>query len=93
MAPAAAGGGARVGGRDAAQAEVRVRARASLADTLFALGCGRLFEGSPQQMWASLSQLTPLPDDTLVYCAYEYTQSNARWVYMCVWGGVPCMIN
>ncbi|KAG2431271.1 hypothetical protein HYH02_013404 [Chlamydomonas schloesseri] len=48
-------------------------------DTLFALGCGRLFEGSPQQMWASLSKLTPLPDDTLVYCAHEYTQSNARF--------------
>eukprot|EP00198_Chlamydomonas_reinhardtii_P013489 XP_001702826.1 predicted protein [Chlamydomonas reinhardtii] len=48
-------------------------------DTLFALGCGRLFEGSPQQMWTSLSQLAPLPDDTLVYCAHEYTQSNARF--------------
>ncbi|KAF8058326.1 gloB [Scenedesmus sp. PABB004] len=48
-------------------------------DTLFALGCGRLFEGDPQTMWASLSKLTPLPRDTLVYCAHEYTQSNARF--------------
>ena len=48
-------------------------------DTLFALGCGRLFEGTPQQMWASLSRLRALPDDTKVYCAHEYTQSNARF--------------
>lgn len=48
-------------------------------DTLFSLGCGRLFEGTPAQMWASLSKLLPLPDDTLVYCAHEYTQGNARF--------------
>jgi len=48
-------------------------------DTLFALGCGRLFEGTPQQMWASLSKLLPLPDATRVFCAHEYTQSNARF--------------
>ncbi len=48
-------------------------------DTLFALGCGRLFEGTPQQMWASLSRLTELPDETRVYCAHEYTQANARF--------------
>jgi hydroxyacylglutathione hydrolase len=48
-------------------------------DTLFALGCGRLFEGHPEMMWASLSKLLPLPRDTLVYCAHEYTQSNARF--------------
>jgi len=48
-------------------------------DTLFALGCGRLFEGTPQQMWASLLKLRALPDDTRVYCAHEYTQSNARF--------------
>ena len=48
-------------------------------DTIFALGCGRLFEGSPQQMWSSLSKLRALPDDTKVYCAHEYTQSNARF--------------
>jgi hydroxyacylglutathione hydrolase len=48
-------------------------------DTLFALGCGRLFEGDPKTMWSSLSKLLPLPADTLVYCAHEYTQSNARF--------------
>jgi hydroxyacylglutathione hydrolase len=48
-------------------------------DTLFALGCGRLFEGSPAQMWESLSKLRALPDETQVYCAHEYTQANARF--------------
>ena len=48
-------------------------------DTLFSLGCGRLFEGSAQQMWDSLSRLSALPDDTLVYCAHEYTESNGRF--------------
>ncbi|MBL8698998.1 MAG: hydroxyacylglutathione hydrolase [Alphaproteobacteria bacterium] len=48
-------------------------------DTLFLLGCGRLFEGTPAQMWTSLGKLRALPDDTLVYCAHEYTQSNARF--------------
>ncbi|KAG2482739.1 hypothetical protein HYH03_018334 [Edaphochlamys debaryana] len=48
-------------------------------DTLFALGCGRLFEGDPPTMWASLSKLLPLPDATRVYCAHEYTQSNAKF--------------
>jgi len=48
-------------------------------DTLFSLGCGRLFEGTSQQMWSSLLKLRALPDDTRVYCAHEYTQSNARF--------------
>ncbi|HKI75367.1 MAG TPA: hydroxyacylglutathione hydrolase [Pseudomonadales bacterium] len=48
-------------------------------DALFALGCGRLFEGTPQQMWTSLQKLRALPDDTAVYCAHEYTQANARF--------------
>ncbi len=48
-------------------------------DTLFALGCGRLFEGTPQQMWTSLLKLRALPDETRIYCAHEYTQSNARF--------------
>lgn len=48
-------------------------------DTLFLLGCGRLFEGTPEQMWRSLGKLRALPDDTAVYCAHEYTQSNARF--------------
>ena len=48
-------------------------------DTLFALGCGRLFEGTPAQMSASLKKLMALPDATAVYCAHEYTQANARF--------------
>ena len=48
-------------------------------DTLFALGCGRLFEGTPQQMWSSLSKLKNLPAETRVFCAHEYTQSNAHF--------------
>lgn len=48
-------------------------------DTLFAGGCGRLFEGTPQQMTASLAKLAALPDDTAVYCAHEYTVSNLRF--------------
>jgi hydroxyacylglutathione hydrolase len=45
-------------------------------DTLFGCGCGRLFEGSAEQMWTSLCRLAALPADTRVYCAHEYTQSN-----------------
>ena len=48
-------------------------------DALFALGCGRLFEGSPGQMWTSLQKLAALPDGTGVYCAHEYTQANAAF--------------
>jgi hydroxyacylglutathione hydrolase len=48
-------------------------------DTLFAMGCGRLFEGTPAQMWASLSKLAALPGDTRVFCGHEYTQANARY--------------
>jgi hydroxyacylglutathione hydrolase len=48
-------------------------------DTLFALGCGRLFEGTPAQMWESLSKFDEIPDETRVYCAHEYTQANARF--------------
>jgi len=48
-------------------------------DTLFALGCGKMFEGTPQQFWHSLERLRSLPDDMRVYCAHEYTQSNARF--------------
>ncbi|OYU14694.1 MAG: hydroxyacylglutathione hydrolase [Alphaproteobacteria bacterium PA4] len=48
-------------------------------DTLFALGCGRLFEGTPDQMHDALARLMALPDATQVYCAHEYTQSNARF--------------
>ncbi|MDR5804432.1 hydroxyacylglutathione hydrolase [Caballeronia sp. LP006] len=52
-------------------------------DTLFASGCGRLFEGTPQQMLASLDSLASLPDDTLVHCAHEYTLSNIRFARAC----------
>ena len=48
-------------------------------DTLFSLGCGRLFEGTPRQMWESLSKLRRLPDETRIYCGHEYTQANARF--------------
>ena len=48
-------------------------------DALFALGCGRVFEGTMDMMWASLSKLKALPPETLVYCAHEYTQANARF--------------
>jgi hydroxyacylglutathione hydrolase len=48
-------------------------------DTLFTLGCGRLFEGDPQMMWTSLSKLMRLADETRVYCGHEYTQSNGRF--------------
>ena len=48
-------------------------------DTLFAAGCGRLFEGTPEQMLASLGKLAALAPDTLVYCAHEYTLSNLRF--------------
>jgi hydroxyacylglutathione hydrolase len=52
---------------------------AFVGDTLFALGCGRLFEGTPRQMWTSLQRLAALPDDATVYCAHEYTAANARF--------------
>lgn len=48
-------------------------------DTMFAMGCGRLFEGTPAQMWSSLSKLARLPADTRVYCGHEYTLSNGRF--------------
>lgn len=48
-------------------------------DTLFASGCGRLFEGTPRQMHESLAKLAALPDETRVYCAHEYTLSNLAW--------------
>ena len=52
---------------------------AFVGDTLFALGCGRLFEGTPEQMWDSLSRLTTWPDETVIWCAHEYTAANARF--------------
>jgi hydroxyacylglutathione hydrolase len=52
---------------------------AFVGDSLFALGCGRMFEGTPQQFWASLSRLKALPEETTLYCAHEYTQGNAKF--------------
>ena len=52
---------------------------AFVGDTLFALGCGRLFEGDAQTMWSSLSKLRALPASTQVYCGHEYTLSNAEF--------------
>ncbi len=49
------------------------------ADTLFAMGCGRVFEGTAAQMWDSLKKLMALPKDTQIYCGHEYTLSNARF--------------
>ena len=50
-------------------------------DTLFSLGCGRLFEGTPAQMLASLDHLSTLPEDTLVCCGHEYTEANGRFAH------------
>ena len=50
-----------------------------VGDTLFAMGCGRLFEGSAGQMYANLKRLAALPPETAVYCAHEYTLSNGRF--------------
>ncbi len=52
---------------------------AFVGDTLFAMGCGRLFEGTPEQMWRSLRKILAWPDDTRLYCAHEYTAANARF--------------
>ena len=52
---------------------------AFVGDAVFALGCGRMFEGTAPQFWASLSRVKALPPQTLLYCAHEYTASNARF--------------
>lgn len=52
---------------------------AFVGDSLFSLGCGRMFEGTAPQFWSSLKRLRDLPDDTIIYCAHEYTESNARF--------------
>lgn len=57
-------------------------------DTLFSAGCGRIFEGTPQQMFESVSKLSRLPDDTLVCCAHEYTLSNLTFAHH-VWPEEP----
>jgi len=53
--------------------------RAFTGDTLFSLGCGRMFEGTAETMWASLEKLMGLPDATLIYCGHEYTENNGRF--------------
>lgn len=52
---------------------------AFVGDTVFAMGCGRLFEGSPAQMWNSLQKILRWPDETKLYCAHEYTLANGRF--------------
>jgi hydroxyacylglutathione hydrolase len=52
---------------------------AFVGDTLFAIGCGRIAEGTPEMMWESLSKLAALPDETVIYCGHEYTEANARF--------------
>ncbi len=55
---------------------------AFVGDTLFAMGCGRLFEGTADQMFANMQKLAALPDQTRIYCAHEYTLSNGRYALM-----------
>ena len=50
-----------------------------VGDTLFAMGCGKHFEGTPQMIWESLKKIHTLPADTLIYCSHEYTQENAQF--------------
>jgi hydroxyacylglutathione hydrolase len=52
---------------------------AFVGDALFSMGCGRLFEGTPDQMWTSLQKIAALPRDTTLYCAHEYTETNAKF--------------
>lgn len=52
---------------------------AFVGDTLFAMGCGKLFEGTPAQMYENMRKLEELPDETKVYCAHEYTEANGRF--------------
>ncbi|MEM7739174.1 MAG: hydroxyacylglutathione hydrolase [Pseudomonadota bacterium] len=54
-------------------------ATAFVGDTLFSLGCGRVFEGTAEQMWTSLLKLRALPDETMIFCAHEYTSANAAF--------------
>jgi len=58
---------------------IRSEKVAFVADTLFAMGCGRVFEGNAEMMWDSLEKLLTLPDETTIYCGHEYTLANARF--------------
>lgn len=64
---------------------------AFVGDTIFAMGCGRLFEGTPAQMWASLARIAAMPPATRLYCAHEYTQANARFA-LTIDGGNPALV-
>ena len=57
-----------------------------LGDTLFALGCGRVFEGSMAEMWSSMLKIKALPDSTVLACGHEYSAANARYVESLGWG-------
>jgi len=57
----------------------RAGGQAFVADTIFPLGCGRLFEGTPEQMWSALKRIADLPDETVLYSAHEYTLSNLKF--------------
>ncbi len=62
------------------------------ADSLMALGCGRLFEGTPDQMWQSLQKLRALPDETIIYSGHEYTAANAKFA-LTIEPGNPALIS
>jgi hydroxyacylglutathione hydrolase len=68
-----------VGGHTLGHIAFHMEGHAFVGDSLFALGCGRVFEGTMAQMWESLQKLSALPDGTQIYCAHEYTTSNAAF--------------
>ena len=68
-----------VGGHTLGHIAYHMDGHAFVGDSLFALGCGRVFEGTMAQMWDSLQKLTALPDGTKIYCAHEYTAGNAAF--------------
>lgn len=68
-----------VGGHTLGHIAYHMDGHAFVGDSLFALGCGRVFEGTMAQMWASLEKLNALPDGTQIYCAHEYTSANAAF--------------
>ena len=68
-----------VGGHTLGHIAYHMNGHAFVGDSLFALGCGRVFEGTMAQMWASLEKLNALPDGTQIYCAHEYTSANAAF--------------
>jgi hydroxyacylglutathione hydrolase len=68
-----------VGGHTLGHIAYHMDGHAFVGDSLFVLGCGRVFEGTMAQMWASLQKLAALPDGTKIYCAHEYTAGNAAF--------------